>query len=139
MKADIMRKPVPAHELEALGVGVMYLFGSQAEGVAGSGSDIDVGIIFDNPKTATGDTVEIYNRLYALLSDVFDMENFRDLDIVFLDRAPLELRFDVISHGTVLFETSRDFRLDFEERTALLYRDFRPLLKEIDRAVLERV
>lgn len=130
---------LPTEKLQGLKVALVYLFGSRAEGVAGPSSDIDVGIMFSDPTITKGNTSEIYGKLYDIFSDVFDMSNFRNMDIVFLERAPLELRFDIISHGKVLFEISRDFRLDFEERTAALYRDFKPLLQEFNRAVLERI
>jgi hypothetical protein len=51
----------------------------------------------------------------------------------------LELQFDVIRHGKVLFESSPDTRMDFEEHVAALYRDFKPLLKQFNSAVLERI
>lgn len=130
---------LPADKLKALKVALVYLFGSQAEGVAGPSSDIDIGVVFSDPALVRGNTTEVYGKLYDIFSDFFDMSNFRNMDIVFLERAPLELRFDVISHGLALFEMSRDFRLDFEERTAALYRDFRPILNEFNRAVLERI
>lgn len=139
MEFDIQKKEVPAEKLKALQIVLAYLFGSHAEGVAGPSSDIDIGVVFSDPGIVRGNTTEIYNKLFDIFSEAFDMSNFRTIDIVFLERASLELRFDAISHGALLFEDSTDFRLDFEERTAALYRDFRPLLKEFDRAVLEKV
>lgn len=130
---------LPKEKLYNLGVGTVYLFGSQAEGVAGSASDIDIGVLFTDPKVARGDTTDVYAVLYDIFCAVFDMSNFRTIDIVFLERAPLELQYDVISHGKVLFEISSDFRLDFEERVSALYRDFRPLLMENNAAVLQRI
>jgi hypothetical protein len=70
---------------------------------------------------------------------VFDTKDFKDIDIVFLDHASLELRFDAIMHGKVLFEADAHIRHDFEERTGALYRDFKPLRDASDRAVLQRV
>ena len=78
-------------------------------------------------------------RLFNILSDSFDMSNFRTIDIVFLDRAPLELCFDVIQHGIVLYESSQTIRTEFEERVAALYRDFQPILKQFNEAVLEKI
>lgn len=140
MSISIQKKLIPADRLRQLGVAVLYLFGSHAEGLATPASDIDVGVLFSRnvlplPKNKT----ELYNALYDVLTDVFDMSGFRDIDIVFLDRAPLELLFDVITHGRVLFETDSDIRLDFEERVAMLYRDFMPLLNEFNRGVLQRI
>lgn len=130
---------LPADELKKLKVGLVYLFGSHAEGVAGPASDYDIGIVFTDSTIVRGNTIEIYNALYNTFSDIFDLSNFKAIDIVFLERAPLELRFDVISHGVVLFEISPEFRADFEERVEMLYRDFKPLLDEFDRTILERI
>src|SRR3989344_4990019 len=104
----IQKRQLPVEDLKRLGVEVVYLFGSQAEGVAGKASDIDI-------------------------------SNFRTMDIVFLQRASLELQFDVIRHGKVLFESSSDVRMNFEERVATLYRDFKPILKQFNNAILERI
>ena len=139
MAIDINKIKLPAQKLNELKVGLVYLFGSEAEGTAGPLSDVDIGIVFTDPKIARGDTSKIYNELYNILTDFFDMSNFRNMDIVFLERASLELRFDVISHGVVLFEISSDFRMDFEERIAALYRDFKPLLQEFNSSILARI
>lgn len=140
MLLPIQRKPIPADRLRQLGVAVLYLFGSHAEGLATSASDIDVGVLFSPDSLPLPENkTELYNALYDVFTDVFDMSGFRDIDIVFLDQAPLELQFDVITHGRVLFETDSDIRLDFEERVAALYRDFRPLLNEFNRGVLQRI
>lgn len=139
MRFNIIKNQIPAEQLERLGVGILYLFGSHAEGTAGPSSDIDLGVVFTDPAVVKGDTSEIYGKLFDLFSDIFDLSNFKNIDIVFLERAGLELRFDVISHGIVLFEISSEFRLEFEERTMALYRDFKPLLNFFNQAVLERI
>ena len=121
-----------ARRLEDLGVSVVYLFGSVAEGVAIPSSDLDLGILFrrfpDDPPGA-------YERLYDLLTDAFPG---RHLDIVFLQRAGLELKGDAIRHGQVLYEASPAERATFEERTMLACADFAPLQREIDRTILAR-
>lgn len=139
MTVDISKIKLPADKLKELKVGLVYLFGSEAEGTSGPLSDVDIGVVFVDPKIARGDTSKIYNELYNILTDHFDMRNFRNMDIVFLGRASLELNFDVISHGVPLFETSQDFRMNFEERIAALYRDFRPILKANNEAVLAKI
>ena len=139
MAFDINKIKLPTDKLNELKVGLVYLFGSEAEETAGPLSDVDIGIVFADPKITRGDTLKIYNELYNMLTDFFDMRNFRNMDIVFLERASLELRFDVISHGVVLFEISSDFRMDFEEHVAALYRDFKPLLQEFNSSILARI
>lgn len=140
MFLPIQQKPIPADRLRQLGVAVLYLFGSHAEGLATPVSDIDVGVLFaPDALPLPENKTELYNALYDVFTDVFDMSGFRDIDIIFLDQARLELQFDVITHGRVLFETDYDIRLDFEERVAALYRDFKPLLNEFNRGVLQRI
>lgn len=135
----IQKQKLPEQELQRLGVDAVYLFGSQAEGVAGKTSDIDVGILLKTPIQKSESITALYNSLFNILSDSFDMSNFRTMDIVFLDRASLELQFDVIQHGIVLYESSPTVRMDFEERIAMLYRDFYPLLLQFNKAVLEKI
>ena len=130
---------LPEEKLKKLGVGLVYLFGSRAEGTAGPSSDFDVGLVFSDPAMLRGDTPGLYQSLYEIFSDTFDLSGFRSVDIVFLEQASLELRFDAISHGAVLFEISPEFREKFEERVEALYRDFKPILREFDRAILERI
>ncbi|OHA24321.1 MAG: hypothetical protein A3D50_02200 [Candidatus Taylorbacteria bacterium RIFCSPHIGHO2_02_FULL_44_12] len=137
--SSIQQKKLPEQELQRLGVDAVYLFGSQAEGVAGEASDIDVGILLKTPIPKPESVTSIYHALFNILSDSFDMSNFRTIDIVFLDRAPLELCFDVIQHGIVLYESSQTIRTEFEERVAALYRDFQPILKQFNEAVLEKI
>ena len=135
----IQQKRLPKKVLQNLDVEVVYLFGSQAEGTAGASSDIDIGVLLKKPIPQTESITPIYNALYEIFSDSFDMSNFRVIDIVFLDRASLELCFDVIQHGIVLHESSPAIRLDFEDRIAALYRDFKPVLRQFNNGVLEKI
>lgn len=122
-------------KLSDLGVGIVYLFGSQAEGVAGPLSDTDLGVVMTSHSYLSGSSNDLYLALFDILGKF--VENSNKLDIVFLQKAPLELRFDVITHGRSLFEISTGFRLDFEEKTTIEYCDFKPILREFDRAILE--
>lgn len=120
--------------LKNIKIGVVYLFGSQAEGFGGPLSDIDLGIIFQDSAIVYSNTNEMYTKLYRFFTDLFPGQR---VDIVFLQRAGLELRFDAIAYGIVLFENSSDFRLEFEEKTTNLYLDFKPLLREFNQALIE--
>lgn len=122
-------------QLRALGVSVLYLFGSHAEGVASDRSDIDIGVLLQDPAVLSGDTMPLYLALFDMVSRrVPDSDR---LDMVFLQRAPLELRYDVVTHGLPLFQVDEGARLDFEERTVIAYCDFQPLLRRFDRAIIE--
>lgn len=122
--------------LGMLGVGLVYLFGSYAEKRQQPLSDIDIGVVFLDEAKPQRNTSGIYNQLYDLFTDVFPGKS---IDIVSLVTAGLEIRFDAIAHGQVIYEHSREARFQFEERTTLLYADFKPLLDEFNHAVLERI
>lgn len=136
MPADINKIQLPTGRLKELEVGLVYLFGSYAEGKAGKLSDVDIGIVFIDPKIAKSNTLSIYNELYDIFSDIFKTGN---LDLVLLERASLELNFDAVKYGKVIFEFTPEFRDDFEHRISMLYVDFKPILNNFDKAVLERI
>ena len=130
---------LPPEKLQELGVSTVYLFGSQAENTSGKLSDIDVGVIFDDPKIAYDTTGKIYTKLYDIFTDAFDMNNFKDIDIVFLQKTSLELRYNAIKTRKILFESSKNLTENFEHQTTMLYADFYPLLADFNKQVLEKV
>lgn len=123
------------HKLQALGVRVVYLFGSSAENYRQPQSDVDIGVVLAD-REAGLNISKLYNALYDMFTDVFPGQ---EIDLVFLQRAGLELNFDVISHGRAIYESPQADRPSFEERVQLLYADFKPLLNNFDRAVLGKI
>jgi predicted nucleotidyltransferase len=128
--------PITKEKFQELGVSLVYIFGSSAENLDRPDSDIDIGVILKKMPAEGAQTSEIYNQLYDILTDLFPGKK---IDIVFLEKANLELRFDVISHGRIIFESSPETRLNFEEKTSILYADFKPHLNEFNRAILNRL
>lgn len=118
--------------LQKIGVNLVYLFGSYAEGKTSPLSDIDIGIVLSRDAFSLNLSM-IYNELYDIFTDVFPGKK---VDIVFLQKASLELRFDVVSHGKILYAETIGGKLSFEEETMLFYADFKPLLNEFDKAIL---
>ena len=127
---------LPVDELRQLKVGLVYLFGSQIDGTSGPMSDIDIGVVFSDPKIAKGNTLDIYNKLYLIFSDLFDNER---IDLVLMERASLELRSAAVRRGRVLFSESDDFRDVFEHNTIMAYVDFKPILNSFDKAIFSRI
>jgi len=122
--------------LEHLGVQALYLFGSRAMGFAHERSDYDYAVLVNEVGHKRGD--DLYEKLYDLLSAISPRALENDvIDIVFLRDAGLELRFHVIRHGRILFESDLSARMNFEAMTTLLYCDYRPVLDEFDRNLLE--
>lgn len=62
-----------------------------------------------------------------------------DLDIIFLQNATLELRFDVVRHGINIYRVSEIVKSDFEDMVSMLYMDFKPILNEFDAGILKRI
>ncbi len=131
----MITRAVPKKRLEASGVTIVYLFGSRAEGKASASSDIDIGVVFKR-EPRDEEVARLYAETYDIFTDLFPNCT---VDIVFLQKTNLELRFDAVSHGEVLFETSEEHRLTFEEDSMLMYADFKPLLDEFDKSILERI
>jgi len=122
---------LPIRILQELKVGIVYLFGSQAEGTNTALSDVDLGIVFTEP---IADMLGAYNRLYAALADLVPD---REVDLVLLDQAPLPVRFEAVTRGRVLYRVPAEFEADYRERIVKEYIDFEPLLQESAHAILE--
>jgi hypothetical protein len=121
-------------KLKSFNISLVYLFGSYVERKNSSLSDIDIGIVFS--ENIPNNISEVYNELYFMFSDMF---KGKAIDIVFLHQATLELQFDVIRHGKNIFSVSEDEKSKFEDRVAMLYMDFKPILSEFNQAVLNRI
>ena len=109
-------------------VGLAYLFGSQATGQAEARSDYDVAVLFDGD-VSTDDRYLLTHQLTELLDT--------GVDLVDLARAPIELVYNVIATGQILYEKDRTTRVEFEARALGLYFDQLPILRAERRALLE--
>lgn len=136
MNPDTLLTKNQKEQLSSLSIAAVYLFGSAAEGKSHPLSDLDLGVLLRRDPQRRVDFNLLYIALYDLFTEVFPQKS---LDIVFLERAGLEIAFDAVANGQILFERSRDERLELEQRITLLYADFRPLLSEFDSGVLQRI
>ena len=109
-------------------VALAYLFGSQATGRAGAQSDYDLAVLFDC-KVTSDDRCVLTHQLTELLDT--------DVDLVDLARAPIELVYNVIATGQILYEKDRTARVEFEARALGLYFDQLPILQAERRSLLE--
>lgn len=120
-----------------LGVAAVYLFGSHATGTASPRSDYDFGILMRPGSTIPERLDRTYQTLYDVLAPYCPRTLTHDvIDIVFLERAPLELRFHVLRYGSVLFDDDPRARARFEEQTLKRYCDYFPLLQQFDQTIL---
>jgi predicted nucleotidyltransferase len=126
---------VKAHfkpELRKLGVSIVYLFGSRATGRGSQSSDVDIGVVLKEPME---DTRSSYKILYELFSAIYPSSR---LDIVFLDKASLPLRYFAIKDGKIIFEEDPRLTADYENRVINRYLDFKPVLDLFDRVTMKR-
>jgi len=100
-----------------------YLFGSRARGTARADSDVDVALLVDGapPPTLEGIGMDVQA----------DLE--RDLrlpvDLVVLNRAPVDLVHRVLRDGHVVLERDRAARIRFEVDARNRYFDMQPILR----------
>jgi predicted nucleotidyltransferase len=106
--------------LRAAGARFAFLHGSQVAGTAREDSDIDVAADFGGADPAPWD-VDVPPRV----------------DLVVLDRAPLELAGRVALHGELLFDDDPPARVAWQARTRLMYLDEEARQKSLDRVFFE--
>lgn len=110
------------------GIAAAWLFGSRATGRARIDSDVDVAILMreDPPRTLDGMGFDIA----AALEDELEVS----VDLVVLNRAPVELVHFVLREGELVYETDAACRVGFEVRARAEYFDLKPILDEYRRA-----
>jgi predicted nucleotidyltransferase len=131
---DVARKPFP--ELNALDpvfqkypeIQAVYVFGSVATGKIKAGSDLDLGIV---PKTPS-----LHERKLDILTDLARL-GFCEVDLVFLDVEDIVLRFEIVKHNKVIYQTSDFDKGEYYSRILRQYFDFLPYLK-VQREALKR-
>jgi len=109
-----------ATELESFlrekGVVAAYLFGSRATGENQEESDLDLALLLSSE-----DSYSAYYELYSSLADFFYP---LELDLVILNQTPLDLAFEIIANGRLIFCFSEDACTDYEDRLIRDYLDF---------------
>lgn len=120
-------------QLEKRGVGIVYFFGSRAEGIAIFKSDYDIGVVLAGKNKPD---LEDYSKVYEILSkEIPDYYNSK-LDISFLQSANPALAMSAVKNGLVLYEKDPVFRADFEEEIIKKYNDYLFLKKDFEEATL---
>lgn len=116
------------------GLAAVYLFGSYGTPWQTPLSDVDLALIFA-PGAAPG-----FERELELIGVVTETLGVDDVSVTFANRAPLAMRFDVLSKGRRLFVFDEIALADFIEETIGRYADFaidqKRFLAEYDRALV---
>lgn len=110
----------------------VYLFGSTVRGNKGKLSDVDIGVVFENPSQLLANpekSLRTYNDLFDLFAPLARKiaKNADKMDLVFLQRTPLSLQKEVVTEGKLLYAKNINKVLDYKEKTVLRYMDIQPL------------
>jgi uncharacterized protein len=102
---------------------VIYFFGSRAQGRATTTSDADIGILL-RPQPYG---LEYKSQLLTALDQMASLSD--NVDLTILNTAGTVLKYQVVKHGTVLFERVPGKHKSFLLRTRKEFFDFRPTLE----------
>ena len=135
------------NQFKKMGILVIYLFGSQAQGKTHKLSDVDIGIVFERPERYRDKTLDVYLKLYDIFTEVLPKDYLKrrfqlkehEFDIVFLQFSPVSLQFDAIKEGKVLYEKDKEKRLNYEEYVIKRYCDLKYFYDIHYQAILERI
>lgn len=126
-----------------LGVMSIYIFGSRAEGLANELSDYDFGVLLFNPALVKPgmDVLPLYHELYDFFDPLCPRTEKNDIiDIVFLQGGvSLELQANVVKNGKVIFDECPEKRAEYEAQVMLRMADMQPVLKSMDRDIINRI
>lgn len=119
-----------------LGVVAIYIFGSQAQGLAQPMSDVDIGIIFDKPAQYKNKTMDAYAEFYSIFTDIFPG---KDVDIVFLQLVSPALQFRAVRDGQIIYEADQEQQLTYRENVFKNRADFEYFYDIQYNAALQRI
>ncbi len=141
LKKDIQK----FKEMEILAI---YLFGSMATGKNVHGhSDFDVGVVFENIQQLKDDELEVYGKLYDIIIEKLPKKYLKkrfemrahEVDIVFLQNAPISLQAQVVQEGKVLYESDKSKLASYKEYVLARYCDLQYVYAVAHNHLLERI
>ena len=123
--------------LRRLGVTGIILFGSQARGLAGAASDYDVGVLRVQSTADVHQEKALYEELYDMLAT--KIGKLVNIDIVFLEQAPMELAHHVAKFGLAIYEEHPQTFARFKELVMERYADFAQYRQMFQKHILGRI
>lgn len=110
-------------------VACVYLFGSVARGETRPASDLDIGVLYEPAPPAT-----LLEGTGAALATVLEAALHRPVDLVVMNRAPVDLVHRILRDGVLVLERDASARIRFEVQARNEYFDLLPYLEAYRRA-----
>ena len=111
-----------------------YIFGSEAKGTSGLLSDIDIAV-FVHEGVSKAERFDLRLRFSNELSAVMS----RTVDLVILNDSPLQLSYEIIRHGKLIFCSDKSTKVDLEVDILSRYLDRRYYDKRHAELTLEKI
>jgi len=127
------------NSMKKLGVQTVFLFGSHAQKTDTPLSDYDFGILLTDKSVLKKRILrnKIYDNFYDIISS--KIKKLVDIDIVFLDEMPLQLKYHVVKDGIIIYSDNLRITGNFKEETILQHADFAPLRNEFHESIMARI
>jgi predicted nucleotidyltransferase len=109
--------------LSSYPVMLAYLYGSQASGQATPLSDVDIALVLEEGRY---DPTQRLRLELQIEDDFVRVCDIPKADVRVINQAPLLVRGEVLTNGTLLYSRDEEYRVDFETLTRKLYFDFLP-------------
>ena len=111
-------------------ISLVYIFGSRVGGKVGPMSDFDLAILVADSGDVFAASVRFQHALVQLV-------HTDRVDVVLLNRAPVELATHVIAKGKLLYQDDVATRVEFEAGKMGKYGDYLPVLRFFNDKILK--
>ncbi len=127
VERHLMRPLQAFFDRDHAGVVCVYLYGSLARGEAHRESDVDIAVLYvkDPPPTLDGLGGELGHSLERHLG--------KPVDLLVLNRAPVDLIHRVLRDGVLVYDRDPSARIRFEMQARNAYFDLLPYLRQYRR------
>jgi len=115
-------------------IALVYLFGSQVSGRTGPLSDVDIAVLL-SPKFPPQKYAE---KQIDLINKVMSRLKTNQVDVVLLNRAPLNFQNNVVREGRIVLGRN-NARMAYENKIFCLYLDFKHVLDEYGDNLFRRI